>query len=717
MDWKELLAKMAARRNIEPPKDGDIKHRVCMATITGKAAQPDDADIAMRIEGYASTNDVDSYNEIVLPSAFAGTMASFMEFPVMLFGHHWSEKPIGKWLNYKIDDRGLWVEGVIYNTAEGKDVALLVDNGILKALSIGFSYVTLTFGEDKDPDIVEALNLWEVSVVNIPANRGALFEQAKQHGLELKSINQSPQNRAGGKHHRSNVMTPEELKALTDKLSATETQVETALSRVGDMENQTQKAAEMLRTLGEKVKAVEGGTASQSEVEEFKKAMADDFLAIKKQVEDGQKAVAMYNETRVSPGDLVSRAACFDRHTTDSGKALMAGKARMRELLITPVKEDGTREAETLKAFRNAADVLLIENAYRHGIRGNMYRGAKEECKAFAIYEKLLDAVDPQFKAMYSTGTDLGDEWVPEIMAQALFDEIKMEAVVEPTIPVYNMPSNPATYPVVTSLPTMYVAAEATTNNPSNMLASDIGTGKVTFTATKFNGLVRLSDEFEEDAIFDVASEVRSRIARCLAKGMDSVILNGDTTATHRDTDVGYTSISPESTAMGMRYTAIDRSAHTSEGGALEAASIRANREIMGSYGVNPREVKCVTSLGPYFDLLSLAQASQPGTYGANATWLTGEIFSFDGHDVLISDQLSQGQHTDGTVTNSGAKRCLIHYNTTAWRVGVRRGVTIEYARDPYTGQMGFIATMRKDFQTLCETTTVLPVGLLYNIT
>lgn len=126
------------------------------------------------IEGYASTRDLDRTGEVVEPGAFADSLKEFMTNPVLTYMHDWSN-PIGKALDARIDEVGLFIRAEISETAA--KVWKLIEEGILRAFSIGYEVV-----EEKVFDGVNhilKLALFEVAVVSIPANRRALFSVSK----------------------------------------------------------------------------------------------------------------------------------------------------------------------------------------------------------------------------------------------------------------------------------------------------------------------------------------------------------------------------------------------------------------------------------------------------------------------------------------------------------------------------------------------------------
>lgn len=124
------------------------------------------------IEGYANTSSKDRVGDVVLPEAFASTLATYMTNPVMLENHDW-DKPAGCILESKIDDKGLWVRAKV--SAARPDLQVMVREGTLRTFSIGYNEVLADFDDATKTKIIKELELLEISIVTVPANAEALF--------------------------------------------------------------------------------------------------------------------------------------------------------------------------------------------------------------------------------------------------------------------------------------------------------------------------------------------------------------------------------------------------------------------------------------------------------------------------------------------------------------------------------------------------------------
>lgn len=123
------------------------------------------------IEGYASIFDVPDLNgDIVAPGAFATSLKKNTK-PALLYQHA-AEAPIGRWLSFREDARGLYVKGeLILSSPRAREVHALLEAGAIDGLSIGYQTVR-SMRVAAGRRILQA-DLWEVSVVTFPMAPGA----------------------------------------------------------------------------------------------------------------------------------------------------------------------------------------------------------------------------------------------------------------------------------------------------------------------------------------------------------------------------------------------------------------------------------------------------------------------------------------------------------------------------------------------------------------
>lgn len=147
------------------------------------------------VEGYAATFDriPDAYGDVIKQGAFADTLKAWEENgkPIPLLYGHSTEDPaynIGKVVEAHEDDRGLYVVAEFDEENEkAQYVRKLVKEGRLWQFS--FAYEVLDGGSVELEDGTEAyelrkMNLFEVSLVQIPANQRAVVMGVKEAPAE-----------------------------------------------------------------------------------------------------------------------------------------------------------------------------------------------------------------------------------------------------------------------------------------------------------------------------------------------------------------------------------------------------------------------------------------------------------------------------------------------------------------------------------------------------
>lgn len=147
-----------------------------------KAAE---GEAAGTIEGYASVFNVrDSYNEVVMPGAFADSLARHKRegsYPLMLWQHD-SYEPIGVWDDLADDGKGLFAKGhllIDQNVPEADKAYALLKAGAVRGMSIGYREIDVEPSVNGEPTKLVKLDLLEASIVSFPANRRAAVEAVK----------------------------------------------------------------------------------------------------------------------------------------------------------------------------------------------------------------------------------------------------------------------------------------------------------------------------------------------------------------------------------------------------------------------------------------------------------------------------------------------------------------------------------------------------------
>jgi HK97 family phage prohead protease/HK97 family phage major capsid protein len=675
------------------------------------------------IEGYASTPTVDSYDEIVEPVAFQGNEDYFTKWNFMLPMHKWQEFGVGRIDEHRIDSNGLWVRAAIPNTDDGRKIVELIRFKILKAMSIGFW--TLQYEDnsgDGKPNRILRLKLAEISFVNRPANPDALFEEVSKGQsalqLSLKSINQFA-HRDGSEGVKK--MEPKDVTAAVEPMLAPITK------DIGNLNRLTEEQGRRYKELIDKQEEFAKGLLTHTEFETFTKKIGQDILDVNEALAKAEKT--RKNEASKMPMEQFHGAirSLID-YRDDQGIPWSEAQKRTYRLMQMPFKKDGAM-GECLNEIHEANDVLLMLDAMGRAVNKPVNLSAT---KTYGRLKQLAEHIDPDFaKSMY-VGTGVGTEWVPTGWSSELFDLIVMEAKVRSLFPSFQMTQNPYIWPIKTSNPTVYRASKVSSNTPDAIVRSDVGTSQVTFTAELFAAATLMDAVLLEDAIISVLQTVRSSTATAFALSDDSRIINSDDTATHMDnaSATRWAATTPETYEKGLRKlglvtaTKFDvQSTSTGVGdatAAFVAKDVRYGRQLMGVLGMDPAKVAYIMSLRTYFRCLNFTEQAQAQLYYLMAgTWKTGNlILPFDGCNVVVTSAIDENQAATGLYTDgvtSSTFTSLITVRPEAFKIGERRLLTLEFAKDISTQGVLAVTTKRESFQKMTPSTQY-PVTVGYNI-
>ena len=136
--------------------------------------------------GYGAVFDnIDSGGDIIEPGAFAKALAGGWERVKILALHNDCWLPIGKPLELREDEKGLFLKAKISDTSMGKDIKILLKDGVLNELSIGYEPVVFEFDQAGIRHLKE-VDLWEVSVVTWAMNPEAVITDYKSATEEIR---------------------------------------------------------------------------------------------------------------------------------------------------------------------------------------------------------------------------------------------------------------------------------------------------------------------------------------------------------------------------------------------------------------------------------------------------------------------------------------------------------------------------------------------------
>lgn len=133
-----------------------------------------------RFSGYASVfGRLDQGGDVVMPGAFAASLAQRRPARVRLLFQHDPKEPVGLWDEIVEDAVGLKVSGrLLDGVPRAESLKALIANGAIDGLSIGFRAVRATREPKTGLRKLWQVDLWEISIVTFPMMDAARISPA-----------------------------------------------------------------------------------------------------------------------------------------------------------------------------------------------------------------------------------------------------------------------------------------------------------------------------------------------------------------------------------------------------------------------------------------------------------------------------------------------------------------------------------------------------------
>lgn len=611
-------------------------------TAFQKSLPTGDEEIAqIMIEGYASTNDIDRAGDVVSAEVWQRGLENYLKNPIILAYHDY-EKPIGRMVEHRFDQKGLWIKARISAAAE--DVFNLIKDGVMTAFSIGFRIKDAEYRPDTEVFYIKEIELHEISVVPVPCNQNTLFSLSKafetaedysSYKMLFAAQDAQPKETETSKSGTSTTkkewnMTPEEIQAQIAKAA--------------------QEAAE---------KALAADRAARAQAEQEAKAKADAEAALEAKIKSA---------VQVTVGD--------------SGAEKLLAEVEKRVAEQTAEARKGLEDV--MAAIKEKADELKALQASKMSFQD---KGAKEA--AYADIEKAVLLSKMSGKALEATkfGRQLVEKvgphqasatWELEVSLR-MEEEVRRRLVVAPTLRNIQMQTNVMTMPLnpEAGYGTWVTNAQFGTNASSGDTRSH-QLKEITLNAYKLATREYMAYEEEEDSLIVLMPIVRDAMIRRIAKSVDKAFINGAGTGT--DPVLG----------LGM----MDASSAVTEAVANKAtvAKMIALRRDLGAWGLDPSEVTYIVSTDVYYDLLEDPVFQTVDKIGSQATLLTGQVGSISNSPVLVSGEMpAKAAGTAAGANNMGA----IAFNTRNFIVGNQRGLRIDTQDLVESQQKVLVASLR----------------------
>lgn len=434
---------------------------------------------------------------------------------------------------------------------------------------------------------------------------------------------------------------------------------------------------------------------------------------------------------------------CLKNHSKDGGKTVP--QADVKAIASEVVKEQMAQIRGGSKQVHGAGEEehegrVMIELPFAHS-KGNLPVHMKQllnvmlkkpandgisesqltraEALGDRMIQKYVGMAKRGEKALTSTGAGTGDEWVPTDLSAELQRRFYLASDLAALMAgrEVDMPTQPFEYPLATTRPTFFL--ETTENTAAT--ESSPGTGKIVLDAKRLMGRTDFSYEVDEDAIVPVLPFVQAQLSEAAADAYESALINGDTAGTHQDSDTQAIAKAAERSFNGFRKLALAVSALKLDlaTGGISEANLRAMKKALRKYGVRVRDLIWLCGPSGINDMQGISNVATLEKYGPRATILTGELASFLGIPIIVSERMREDLNASGVFDNTTTtKGSILLVNLQGWIPGRRRDFTVEVDRDIKTQTQFVVASFRRAFtpvETPSATIRWLSIGYNYN--
>jgi len=443
----------------------------------------------------------------------------------------------------------------------------------------------------------------------------------------------------------------------------------------------------------------------------------------KTEVQELKDEISALKDTVKEQSDLLATAIAEQEDREKEANAEAEKKAKEKKATPTPIRLDLTetvsRDVKGIRdimvmpsAMLNDAEKEIRDFADNAYITATLLRTSPQNLKMWQGFKASNTALR---KAMDTATATEGAEWIPTTLSTNLVEKYRLEARVPGLFTEIQMPRNPFKLPTNLADMTFYLIPESTSDEPSKTPSTALTTGDLTLTAKKLRARSIWSEELDEESIIPLLPAVKNNIAKSAALAVEDAILNGDTTATHMDSDVTDTK-DHRKIWKGLRKLALANS-WSADLGTFDKDTTRGLLTKMAKYGITPSDLAWITGPTCYNKLRGLAELLTVDKYGPAAVILTGEVGRYYGSPVIISEKTRQtlnatGYYDGSTVDNTELtvvnRRGFIIGNRGNWRL------TVDFDND--VDQYVLNVRFKKDFIPIYAIATEPIVATGFNV-
>jgi HK97 family phage prohead protease len=643
------------------PKEEKMDHNEMMGIVSAQVEMVEQNGDYVKIRGMASTTDVDRSGDIMEMSCWShGGLKDYRTNPIILFNHNY-DKPIGKATHIMPTDKGLEIEAQI--SKADPYIAKLVDDGILSTFSVGFRVKEADVNKETGGLYIKEAELYEISVVSVPANQAAKFEVVKcfspvefesyKKGLVVPTIGKKVENTAKGKFE----MDEKDMKDLIAKQTSAAVKMALAEKEAADKKAAAEAAEKQAAEEAVRTAAVQAGmSGAERLLEEVKKSFDESRVNTQQEIEALKKALQDRSEEVTALQK--SKRQFVAQGTTDWKKAFESDIRDAYLLGVVTQKGWNTRFGQDLIEKVDTQSGVEIPAAQN-----------------LATFETLA-------------ATTIEKDIQNNLILAPLFREIQMNSK-RMAIPL----GPDAGYAEFNPTYSNYTGGDGNLEDRDGARSSNNG---ITLTQKNLEAQTLVSVSFmandtEEDSVIALLPFLNESMARAHARAIENMLLVGNFADEGGDTATGTPDglVKIADTLGGTSKV----EGHIQASGTISTANLLDLRQNMGKYGTRPQDVIYIVNQEAYYQLLDDAEFQDMNLVGSDlASKVTGVVGNIYGSAVLLCDEFA---------SPANDRYHAVAVNPRNYVMGRLRGVTLESQYVPRLQHRELIATQRLGFTEL----------------
>lgn len=443
-------------------------------------------------------------------------------------------------------------------------------------------------------------------------------------------------------------------------------------------------------------------------VAEAKKQAADDLVAMQ----------AQFRRDFVSPGGpltMMQGAAATQRGGLFAGQMKLPYMRMITLSAWNPVVLPSDKERLTI--VQQLHDALVIRywaKAFEmgeHASREDILREISQSDDWKMWEMQIVDAGYARANEIMHPGATPGSNFDFTLLSNQMIDLVRVEAVVATQFEEVTLPRAKVDFPALRSdvksilgggLSTYAVPATTNANvagYPQTTMLIKPTTGQIEFNCIHNLGAIPYNDDMLEDSVVPFLPFVYKIGVYGLARGRDAVIINGDKTVPHMDSDVT-AAYDIRKGWYGLRKMGENNEADIN--GPPTSVDVNTLMQKLGKYASNPRQLRLFLNVIDWLRICADPLMSKTAVGIDRQLLEEGVVDTIYGVPVVLTEEIRRdtavnGQYDGVTTNNTLEILCRVDR---FWR-GQTRGVRIEQVRTPQALAGWLQLDSREDFQAL----------------